>query len=139
MISARPDEFELSLATCRGNASLLREIAGRFSGCDSFCLESPGDSTLSGVDAVLEMLRSGEKCACMLLDELQISQSTLSHHMKILCDSGIVQGRKEGKWVHYSIDPAGAERAGKLLNTQITLTDSTDSDMENVCCCMEGK
>lgn len=58
VISARPDEFELSLATCRGNASLLREIAGRFSGCDSFCLESPGDSTLSGVDAVLEMLRS---------------------------------------------------------------------------------
>ena len=88
---------------------------------------------------ILEMLRSGEKCACMLLDELQISQSTLSHHMKILCDSGIVRGRNEGKWVHYSIDPAGAERAGKLLNTQITLTDSTDSDMENVCCCMEGK
>ena len=88
---------------------------------------------------ILEMLRSGEKCACMLLDELQISQSTLSHHMKILCDSGIVQGRKEGKWVHYSIDPAGAERAGKLLNLQIRLTDSTDSDMENVCCCMEGK
>ena len=58
VISARPDEFELSLATCRGNASLLREIAGRFSGCESFCLESPGDSTLSGVDAVLEMLRS---------------------------------------------------------------------------------
>ena len=58
MISARPNEFELSLATCRGNAPLLREIAGRFSGCDSFCLESPGDSTLSGVDAVLEMLRS---------------------------------------------------------------------------------
>ena len=88
---------------------------------------------------ILEMLRSGEKCACMLLDELQISQSTLSHHMKILCDSGIVRGRKEGKWVHYSIDPAGAERAGKLLNTQITLTDSTDSDMENVCCSAEGE
>ena len=64
---------------------------------------------------ILEMLRSGEKCACKLLEELQISQSTLSHHMKILCDAGIVQGRKEGKWVHYSIDPAGAERAKELL------------------------
>ena len=85
---------------------------------------------------ILEMLRSGEKCACMLLDELQISQSTLSHHMKILCDSGIVQGRKEGKWVHYSIDPAGAERAGMLLNTQITLTDSVT---ENVCYRTEEK
>ena len=88
---------------------------------------------------ILEMLRSGEKCAYMLLDELQISQSTLSHHMKILCDSGIVRGRKEGKWVHYSIDPAGAERAGKLLNAQITLTDSADSGMGNMCCPAEGK
>ena len=88
---------------------------------------------------ILEMLRSGEKCACMLLDELQISQSTLSHHMKILCDSGIVRGRKEGKWVHYSIDPAGAERARKLLNLQITLTDSAASGMGNMCCPAEGK
>ena len=88
---------------------------------------------------ILEMLRSGEKCACMLLDELQISQSTLSHHMKILCDAGIVQGRKEGKWVHYSIDPAGAEHARKLLNLQITLKDSADSGMGNMCCPAEGK
>ena len=85
---------------------------------------------------ILEMLRSGEKCACMLLDELQISQSTLSHHMKILCDSGIVQGRKEGKWVHYSIDPAGAERARKLPNKQTSLTDPVT---EHLCCSVEQK
>ena len=46
---------------------------------------------------ILELLRSGEKCACKLLEELHISQSTLSHHMKLLCDAGVVQGRKEGK------------------------------------------
>ena len=74
---------------------------------------------------ILELLQSGEKCACKLLDDLKISQSTLSHHMKILCDAGIVQGRKDGKWVHYSINPAGAERAVQLLNEQITI-DITD-------------
>ena len=42
--------------------------------------------------AILEQLRSGEKCACKLLEELHISQSTLSHHMKLLCDAGLVQG-----------------------------------------------
>ena len=52
---------------------------------------------------ILKMLRSGEKCACKLLEELNIGQPTLSHHMKILCDAGIVTGRKEGKWTHYSI------------------------------------
>ena len=70
---------------------------------------------------ILELLRSGEKCACVLLDDLHITQPTLSHHMKILCDSGVVQSRKEGKWVHYSIDPEGAERAIQLLKQQLTL------------------
>lgn len=81
---------------------------------------------------ILEMLRSGEKCACKLLDELHIGQSTLSHHMRILCDSGIVQGRKEGKWVHYSIDPTGAHRAQKLLEQQLTLT--THCNQSGDCC-----
>ncbi len=82
---------------------------------------------------ILELLRSGEKCACKLLDELHIGQSTLSHHMRILCDSGIVRGRKEGKWVHYSIDPAGAERAKQLLNQQVTVSALCANDEE--CCC----
>lgn len=64
---------------------------------------------------ILEMLRGGEKCACVLLENLQISQSTLSHHMKILCDSGIVAGRKEGKWTHYSISEVGSREAAELL------------------------
>ena len=44
----------------------------------------------------------GELCACKLLETLNITQPTLSHHMKILCDNGIVNVRKEGKWSHYS-------------------------------------
>lgn len=60
---------------------------------------------------ILQLLQSGEKCACCLLEEMQITQPTLSHHMKILCDSGIVVGRKEGKWIHYSISEEGVERA----------------------------
>ena len=56
---------------------------------------------------ILELLRDGERCACRLLEEMKITQPTLSHHMKILCDSGIVVGRKEGKWMHYSISADG--------------------------------
>ncbi len=80
---------------------------------------------------ILEMLRTGEKCACKLLEELNISQSTLSHHMKILCESGIVTGRKEGKWTHYSIQPQGAEYAGELLK----ILTSTNHVAENTDCC----
>ena len=45
---------------------------------------------------ILEMLQTGEKCACHLLEQMNIGQSTLSHQMKILCESGIVVGRKVG-------------------------------------------
>lgn len=65
---------------------------------------------------ILEILRSGEKCACKLLEELNVSQPTLSHHMKILCDSGIVESCKEGKWMHYKISKSGIDNAVQLLN-----------------------
>ena len=65
---------------------------------------------------ILQLLQSGEKCACKLLTEMNITQPTLSHHMKILCDSGIVKGRKEGKWMHYSISQDGIEEAQKYLD-----------------------
>ena len=71
---------------------------------------------------ILNLLTTGEKCACKLLEELNITQPTLSHHMKILCDSGIVVGRKEGKWTHYSISANGVDKAKKYLDV-ITRTD----------------
>ena len=64
---------------------------------------------------ILELLRDGERCACKILDEMQITQPTLSHHMKILCDAGIVVGRKEGKWMHYSISEDGIGDAMRYL------------------------
>ena len=80
---------------------------------------------------ILKLLTTGEKCACKLLEEINITQPTMSHHMKILCDSGIVAGRKEGKWMHYSISPEGAEIAAKYLKE---LTKITCSDADKSCC-----
>jgi ArsR family transcriptional regulator len=53
---------------------------------------------------IVQMLSNGEKCACKLLERFQITQPTLSHHMKILCESGLVDVRKDGKWSHYSLN-----------------------------------
>ena len=64
---------------------------------------------------ILKLLRGSERCACVLLDGLRITQPTLSHHMRILCDSGIVVGRREGKWTYYSISPEGAALAVECL------------------------
>lgn len=53
---------------------------------------------------IVQMLSDGEKCGCKLLEAFEITQPTLSHHMKILCECGLVNERKEGKWHHYSIN-----------------------------------
>lgn len=68
---------------------------------------------------ILELLSTGEKCACKLLEEIQVTQPTLSHHMKILCNSGIAVGRKDGKWTYYSISEAGVKLAKQYLDTLI--------------------
>ena len=80
---------------------------------------------------ILELLRDGERCACSILDEMQITQPTLSHHMKILCDSGVVVGRKEGKWMHYSISDEGLEEVRKCLNY---FTQHSKGEEEQSCC-----
>lgn len=66
---------------------------------------------------IIEMLKDGEKCACRLLEELEITQPTLSHHMKIMCDAGIVAARKEGKWTHYSLNFDGIGKTAAYLDS----------------------
>lgn len=61
---------------------------------------------------IIDLLSKGEMCACKILEVFQMSQPTLSHHLKILVECGLIQGRNEGKWIHYSLN----------LNTYGTIT-----------------
>ena len=65
--------------------------------------------------AILEQLRTGEKCACVLQEPMELTQSGLSYHMKVPCESGLVESRQEGKWTHYQLSRTGREYAVKLL------------------------
>lgn len=59
---------------------------------------------------ILDLLKNGEECACNLLEELDLTQSGLSYHMKILIESGIVTAREDGKWVYYTISEQGKQK-----------------------------
>jgi len=54
---------------------------------------------------ILEVLRRGERCVCRLEELLGMDQPLLSHHLRVLREAGLVSGRREGRWVHYSIVP----------------------------------
>ena len=75
---------------------------------------------------IIEMLQSRERCACEILEDLHIAQSTLSHHMKILYDSGLVDSRRHGKWIYYSLRQEVCEAAKNLLNEITMITDNYD-------------
>ncbi len=69
---------------------------------------------------ILELLKTGEECACLLSEQLEMAQSSLSYHMKILCDSGLVESRQEGKWTHYQLSESGSQEAVVLLKEMTT-------------------
>ena len=73
--------------------------------------------------AILDLLQSGEKCACVLIEKIDTTQSGLSYHMKILCEAGIVEARQEGKWTHYKLSEQGSAEALTLLK-MITTTNT---------------
>ena len=66
--------------------------------------------------SILDLLKDGELCAAAILENLGIGQSTLSHHMKILCESEVVVSRKKSRWVYYKINDEIIDKLIGLLN-----------------------
>jgi ArsR family transcriptional regulator len=61
--------------------------------------------------AILELLRSGERCVCDLQDDLDAAQSRLSFHLKVLREAGLVRDRKAGRWSYYALN---ADRVAEI-------------------------
>lgn len=86
---------------------------------------------------IMLALQHGKKCGCDLLEELHITQPTLSHHMKILADSGLVDYYKEGKWIYYSISADGVKEFRNMIGSYVRCDCETDSSIP--CRCKEKK
>ncbi len=80
--------------------------------------------------AIIKLLQTGEKCACKITENLDIAQSKLSYHMKILCASGLVESWYEGKWTHYKLSESGRISALQILKE---LTTQNGADIEECC------
>ena len=82
---------------------------------------------------ILELLRNSEKCASTLLEQISIGQSTLSHHMKILVESGIVTARKAHKWTYYSICDSGRKYVMEMLKQLESIMGNETVKSQNPC------
>jgi len=66
---------------------------------------------------IFDMLSDGELCACKILEKFNITQPTLSYHMKILCESNLVDSRRDGVWMRYSINTNNLEKLKDLFDS----------------------
>lgn len=78
---------------------------------------------------IVSMLSGGERCVCELMDALDVAQSRLSFHLRVLKDAGIVTDRKDGRWVHYSLNRDRIEEMEGLLHSM------KPSSRARVACC----
>ncbi|ARC85038.1 bacterial regulatory, arsR family protein [Clostridium argentinense CDC 2741] len=72
---------------------------------------------------IIDILSCGEKCACDILEYFNFTQPTLSHHMKVLIDCGLVDSRKEGIWNYYSLNRSNCNKLVLFFMNLITDTD----------------
>ena len=72
---------------------------------------------------IIDILSCGEKCACDILEQFDFTQPTLSHHMKVLIECGIVNCRKEGLWSYYSLNNSNCNKLMLFLMNLVTDTE----------------
>jgi len=80
---------------------------------------------------IIDMLSCGEMCACKILEEFSISQSTLSYHMKILSESGLVNAVRDGAWMRYTLNK---EKTDEILAFFTNITNEKED-----CICKKCK
>ena len=81
---------------------------------------------------ILEMLRDGEQCVCDLTEALDVGQSLLSFHLKSLKEAGLVNDRRDGRWVYYSLDRRGLEKLRDELDA--LASDAASEESAERCC-----
>ncbi len=68
---------------------------------------------------IIRLLTGGEMCVCELIEEMDLSQAAISHHLRILRQAGLLQVRREGRWGYYSLDKEGFLQLSQLLQREL--------------------
>ena len=84
---------------------------------------------------IIDILSNGEMCACDILQNLTISQSTLSHHMKALTAAGWVISRKKATWMYYSINENNVEKMHQFILNMTSKKHNSEKLIRRSCGC----
>jgi ArsR family transcriptional regulator len=79
-----------------------------------------GDPVRLRIVSMLLAAPEGSACGCDLEGPLGLSQPTVSHHLKVLREAGLVEGEKRGRWVHYHVIPERLAEVSEALTPTLT-------------------
>jgi ArsR family transcriptional regulator, arsenate/arsenite/antimonite-responsive transcriptional repressor len=74
-----------------------------------------GDPVRLRLVSLIGAHQGGEVCVCDLTEAFELTQPTISHHLKVLREAGIITSERRGTWVYYRLQPAALERMAALL------------------------
>ncbi|MCA1783100.1 MAG: ArsR/SmtB family transcription factor [Dermatophilaceae bacterium] len=101
-------------ASC--STPLVRQpLDAQQAGALSRTLKALADPTRLRLLSLIAAHESGEACVCDLTEPLDLSQPTISHHLKVLREAGLVTSERRGTWVHYTLVPGALHRVSALL------------------------
>jgi ArsR family transcriptional regulator len=79
-----------------------------------------GDPVRLRLVSLIGAHQGGEVCVCELTEAFDLTQPTISHHLKVLREAGIITSERRGTWVYYRLEPAALERMGALLTAPVS-------------------
>lgn len=98
----------------------------------ALCMKALADETRL---RIIAMLGDGEMCACKILEEFNITQPTLSYHMKVLCERGLVNSRKDGIWMRYSLNRENLDVLKSWFDDISHNLDHSSNSCKETCLC----
>ncbi len=106
-----PEIDDTPLARAPVEEGLATELASLF--------KALGDPVRLRLLSLIGSQPRGEACVCDLVGAFELTQPTISHHLKVLREAGLVRGDRRGTWVYYRVEPTAFERLRSLLRPAV--------------------
>ena len=116
---AEPVQALTELATLVGGSPLVREPLPAERAVElAQMFKALGDPVRLRLVSLIASREGGEACVCELTDGFELAGPTISHHLKVLREAGLISGERRGTWVYYRVEPRALAQLSDVLSIE---------------------